>query len=148
MNACGLFPGAHLTAGSDPQANPQADMNPPTLGTHCLLDLFDCQAAELDDLAVLEQWLRQAAAAAGAEVLGVLRHRFNPQGASLVCLLAESHISLHTWPETRRAAADIYTCGASCEPRRACVALIERLKPERHSLRIVPRGLPPPVDSE
>lgn len=120
-------------------------MDPPTLGTHCLLDLFDCEAAELDDLAMLEQWLRQAAAAAGAEVLGVLRHRFLPQGASLVCLLAESHISLHTWPESRRAAADIYTCGSRCEPQRACDALLAFLRPVRHSLRVVPRGLQPPI---
>jgi len=122
-------------------------MHPPTLGTHCLLDLFDCQAAaELDDLATLEECLRQAAAAAGAEVLGVLRHRFQPQGASLVCQLAESHISLHTRPESRRAAADIYTCGASCQPQFACEALLAALQPARNSLRIIPRGLPPAAD--
>jgi S-adenosylmethionine decarboxylase len=122
-------------------------MHSRTLGTHCLLDLFDCQAAELDDLAVLEQWLRDAAAAAGAEVLGVLRHRFRPQSVSLVCLLAESHISLHTWPESRQAAADIYTCGESCDPQRACDKLLAFLRPARHSLRIVPRGQPPVSDA-
>ncbi|MFO0871946.1 MAG: adenosylmethionine decarboxylase [Pirellulales bacterium] len=112
----------------------------PVLGTHCLLDLFDCQAPSLDDPAELERLARAAAQAAGAQVLGVLHHQFEPQGVSLVCLLAESHLSLHTWPEQGRVAADIYTCGAHCQCEAACRFLIAALRPRSTSMTTVQRG--------
>lgn len=112
----------------------------PGLGTHCLIDLYDCQSRQLDDVAALEQLLRKAAAAARAEVIGVLQHRFTPHGVSVVCLLAESHISLHTWPEQAMAAADIYTCGLECLPERAAETLIQELRPSQHFVSSFQRG--------
>ena len=111
-----------------------------SLGTHCLLDLYACRPDVLDDPIELERLLRHAAREAGAQVIGILQHRFSPHGVSLVCLLAESHISLHTWPEQSMAAADIYTCGANCDPLRACHVLIEALQPRSKSLTAVARG--------
>ena len=125
------------TRSGAPLAAAPAVVGGSSLGTHCLLDLYACQSDALDDPAELERLLRLAAREAGAQVLGVLHHRFSPHGVSLVCLLAESHISLHTWPEQGLAAADIYTCGDRCDPHRACDILIEVLQPRGKTLTTV-----------
>lgn len=90
-------------------------------GTHLLVDLW--RAKRLDEPAHLERTLRDAAAACGATVLAVNVHRFGAGGGvSALALLAESHISVHTWPERGYAAADIFMCGA-CDPYRALPVL-------------------------
>lgn len=79
---------------------------------HGLLDLYGCPPDLLRDAAALEQILRQSAAAAGATVLWHKLHTFGGGGGVTgVLLLAESHISIHTWPEHGFAAADIFLCG-------------------------------------
>ncbi|MDO4777511.1 MAG: adenosylmethionine decarboxylase [Cardiobacteriaceae bacterium] len=81
-------------------------------GSHGLLDLYHCDAALLGDAAYLEAQLRHAAAQAGATILAAHFHHFGENaGVTGVLLLAESHISLHTWPEHRFAAFDIFLCG-------------------------------------
>jgi S-adenosylmethionine decarboxylase len=117
-----------------------APLAPPS-GTHCLLDLHGCPAERLAlPLAELERLARDAAEQAGARVLGVLSHAFAPTGATVVCLLAESHLTLHTWPERGYAAVDVFTCGASLDPRRACDSLARALGATRVTLQSVPRG--------
>ncbi len=82
------------------------------VGTHALIDVRG--AARLDEPAFLETVLRQSAEAAGATILQAHFHHFGPQmGVTGVLMLAESHISIHTWPETRFAALDIFMCGAA-----------------------------------
>jgi S-adenosylmethionine decarboxylase proenzyme len=89
-----------------------------------------------------------AAVSSGATVLARHHHRFEPHGVSALCFLAESHISIHTWPETGTATVDVYTCGESTDPERACAAIIERLAPGRHDLEVVQRGcMTPPAPS-
>lgn len=84
------------------------------LGTHLLADLSGIAPERLRDCAALERLLREAAVAAGAQVLHGHFHSFGPgQGVTGVLLLAESHISLHTWPEVGFAAVDIFMCGAA-----------------------------------
>lgn len=83
---------------------------PPYDGRHLIADLNDC--AGLDDPARIERCLRDAAGAAGATVIEVRLHHFGPgQGVTGVALLAESHISIHSWPEHGYAAVDIFMCG-------------------------------------
>lgn len=65
----------------------------------------------LDDLAALEALAVHAATTGGAHVLGSVTHRFDPQGVSVLLLLAESHLSVHTWPEAGAAYVDVFTCG-------------------------------------
>ncbi|NIR43989.1 MAG: adenosylmethionine decarboxylase [Gemmatimonadetes bacterium] len=90
-------------------------------GTHLLIELW--QAQHLDDLEVVEKALRNAIAACDATLLHVHLHRFSPNGGiSGVAVLAESHISIHTWPERGYAAIDIFMCGA-CNPYRAVPVL-------------------------
>ena len=79
-------------------------------GSHLIIDLWD--ADRLDDIGAIELALRGAVRAAGATLLHLHLHRFSPSGGvSGVAVLAESHISIHTWPERGYAAVDVFTCG-------------------------------------
>lgn len=111
-----------------------------SIGTHCLLELFDCPPERLDDPPGIEAAIRRAAQDAGALLLHYCAQHFTPQGVTAVALLAESHISVHTWPDQGYAAADVFTCGATCQPRIACDVLVEALGAGRFQLRTVARG--------
>ncbi|MBT3401201.1 MAG: adenosylmethionine decarboxylase [Rhodospirillaceae bacterium] len=90
-------------------------------GRHLLVDLWD--AEHLTDIEFIEQTLRNAAEAAGATVLDVKLHQFsNSGGVSGVAILAESHISIHTWPERDFAAIDVFMCG-TCNPHNSLPTL-------------------------
>ena len=111
------------------------------LGKHLLLELQDCNKEVLNDLIFLRNALVTAAINCGATVLGESFHPFNPQGVSGVVVIAESHLSIHTWPEYGYAAADIFTCGTSVQPEKAAEVLIEKLGAKNHSLIEIQRGL-------
>ncbi len=81
-----------------------------THSRHVLAEYRGCPRALLDDPPALEALMRAAAERAGATVVGALFHRFSPHGVSGVVVIAESHVSIHTWPEHGYAAADFYTC--------------------------------------
>lgn len=112
------------------------------LGTHLLLELAGCDPRLLDSTEEVRDALLRAATRAKATVLGNSFHRFSPQGVSGVVVIAESHLSIHTWPEYGYAAVDVFTCGDQAMPHRAAEYLIEALAPARHELRELPRGLP------
>lgn len=100
-------------------------------GTHLIVDLWN--ARHLDDRAHVEATLRACVAAAGATLLHLHLHRFTPQGGiSGVAVLAESHISIHTWPERSYAALDVFMCGDT-EPR-AAIAVLRQAFPEARLL--------------
>ena len=108
-------------------------------GTHLLADLTGC--AGLDDLARVEAALREAVAAARATLLDVRLHHFGEgQGVTGVALLAESHISIHTWPEHGYAAVDIFLCGTAHDLDAALAALSGRLEATACDERRVARG--------
>ena len=111
------------------------------LGRHLLLELQDCNEEVLNDLSFLRNALVTAATDCGATVLGESFHPFNPQGVSGVVVIAESHLSIHTWPEYGYAAADIFTCGTSVQPEKAAEVLIEKLGAKNHSSIEIQRGL-------
>ena len=97
------------------------------LGRHLLVELQDCNRELLDDLGFIREAMIQAAVDCGATVLGESFHRFSPQGVSGVVVIAESHLSIHTWPEHGYAAVDVFTCGTSVTPETAAETLIEKL---------------------
>ncbi len=98
-------------------------------GTHLILDLWE--AYHLDDLTKVEAALRKAVAVAGATLLHIHLHHFTPNGGvSGVAVLAESHISVHTWPERNFAAFDIFMCG-DAEPEKAIAVLEAAFCPGR-----------------
>ena len=111
------------------------------LGRHLLIELQDCNREVLNDLDFLRNAMLEAAVECGATVLGDSFHHFNPQGVSGVVVIAESHLSIHTWPEYGYAAVDVFTCGTTVEPTRAAEALIVKLGARKHSLMEIQRGL-------
>ena len=111
------------------------------LGCHVLLELRDCNPILLDDLDYIRQAMLTAADDVGATVVGESFHRFNPQGVTGILSIAESHISIHTWPEYRYAAADIFTCGAAFSPMEAANRLAEQLECRDPEFKEIERGL-------
>jgi S-adenosylmethionine decarboxylase len=111
-------------------------------GTHVLADLHGIAAAALTDPQRIDALLRSAATAAGATVLHSQFHAFGEaQGVTGVVLLAESHISIHTWPEYGFAAADIFMCGAAA-PQRALDVIEAALQPASRVVQTIARGAP------
>ena len=121
------------------RARREGDLN--ALGKHLLLDLKDCNREVLDDLNFLQNALVSAAQEAGATVVGKHFHRFAPQGVSGAVLIAESHLSLHTWPEHGYAAVDIFTCGDSVNSELAAELLIKSLESKDASVMEIKRGV-------
>ena len=113
-----------------------------TVGKHCILELYNCNSEKLDDEAFLRNAITTAAKRAGATLLNLITHRFEPQGVTGLALLAESHISIHTWPESGYAAVDVFTCGDHTMPERACMVLSQELGAERHKLTSFRRETP------
>ena len=111
-----------------------------SLGTHLLLDLKECNAELLDDVDYIRQVVLSAAKEAGATVVGETFHKFRPIGVTGIVAIAESHISIHTWPEHSYAAADIFTCGTSLTPIRAADLIVKMLECEDASVSDVKRG--------
>ena len=108
-------------------------------GTHLLVDLWN--ATNLSDPQHIDEALREAAVTAGATILHSHFHHFTPNGGvSGVVVLAESHISIHTWPERNFAAIDIFMCGA-CNPHDAIPVLHRAFHPGRLELNEERRGL-------
>ena len=111
---------------------------------HLLLELYRCDYEKLNDESFLRCTLNRAAKLAKATVLNLISNKFEPQGVTAIALLAESHISIHTWPESNYSAVDIFTCGQNMLPELASQYLIEALKAEEHFLRLIERN--PPVE--
>jgi S-adenosylmethionine decarboxylase len=97
------------------------------LGTHIVCELSGCDAAKLTDVDAVRTMMEAAAKAANASIVTSAFHRFQPQGVSGVVVIEESHLSIHTWPETGYAAMDFYTCGDHTDPWAACEYAAEAL---------------------
>lgn len=109
-------------------------------GTHLLAELWG--ATPLEDPRRLVDLLHGAARAARTTVVAEAMHTFTPQGLTGVLLLAESHLSLHTWPELDYIAVDIFTCGDSTDGRAALSFLQRELQPRRMEIKEIRRGVP------
>ena len=106
-------------------------------GVHLIVDLHG--ARRLDDIDHIDAVLRRCAEAAGATLLHMHLHRFQPDGVSGVAVLAESHIAIHTWPEAGYAALDVFMCGRTA-PERCVPILREAFAAERVEVRELLRG--------
>lgn len=130
------FPEAELTSERDYLVRKDGQVY---AGTHILIDFWG--ASNLSDTVVIEAALREAAEVCGATVLHVHVHEFASNGGvSGVAVLAESHISIHTWPELDFAAFDIFMCGR-CSPERALPVLRRVFHPLQESVEEQRRGL-------
>ena len=115
---------------------------------HLLLELYRCDYEKLNDESFLRCTLTRAAKLAKATVLNLISNKFEPQGVTAIALLAESHISIHTWPESNYSAVDIFTCGQNMLPEIGGQYLIEALNAEEHFLRVIERNPPVAVLTE
>lgn len=116
------------------------------LGKHLLVELKDCEAEALSSLEKVRDALVSAARQAEATIVDVSFHEFNPFGISGMVIIAESHLSIHTWPEYGYAAVDIFTCGEAVKPEVAASYLIERFGSRSASVVEMKRGIIPPFD--
>lgn len=143
-----VCPEAELEAALAPRADEQAEERldffvkkdgQEYAGTHLIIDLEEAHG--LDNAAHIESSLIEAAKAAGATVLNSDFHVFSPNnGVSGVVILAESHISIHTWPERNFAAVDVFMCG-DCNPMDTIPVLKTAFKPKRLGVQEIKRGL-------
>ena len=115
---------------------------------HLLLELYRCDREKLNDESFLRCILNRASKLANATVLNLISHKFEPQGVTAIALLAESHISIHTWPESYYSAIDIFTCGQNMMPEKASQYLLESLMAKEHSLRVIERNPPLAVPTQ
>jgi S-adenosylmethionine decarboxylase len=106
-------------------------------GVHLIVDLHDAKG--LDDIDLIETTLRRCVDAAGATLLHIHLHHFQPNGVSGVAVLAESHISIHTWPEAGYAALDLFMCG-NANPDHCIPVLREAFEAGRVEVNELLRG--------
>lgn len=111
------------------------------LGTHLLVELRDCSPEILKDLSRVKEAMVSAAKEAKATIVDVSFHEFNPFGISGMVVIAESHLSIHTWPEYGYAAVDIFTCGDIIKPEVAAHYLIQRFESKNPSIVEMKRGI-------
>ena len=109
-----------------------------TMGNHYLLNLYECSFVRLNDEHFLMDLLENAAEASGASVVKTIYKKFHPQGVTVLSLLEESHISIHTWPEKGEAAVDVFTCGDAL-PKIGCDIIIRQLECDKHQLTHIER---------
>ncbi len=101
------------------------------LGTHVLLDLYGCDPGRLNDLEFLRQMSLEGVRRSGATIMGDHFKQFQPQGVSGVVIIAESHLTLHSWPEFSYIAMDYFTCGTHIDIDAAIEFFEESLLPKR-----------------
>jgi S-adenosylmethionine decarboxylase len=111
------------------------------LGTHLLVELRECNPEILKDLEKVKNAIVSAAKEAKATIVDISFHEFNPFGISGMVVIAESHLSIHTWPEYSYAAVDIFTCGDIIKPEVAASFLIERFESKSPSIVELKRGI-------
>ena len=110
------------------------------LGEHILVEYYDCDAAILDSRPDIERMMLKAADIAGATIIDHKFHQFAPQGVSGAVIIAESHLTIHTWPEHRYAAFDLFTCGCSLDALKCTQFMKKSLKATQMEETKIDRG--------
>jgi|TARA_B100001750_G_C15410219_1_gene547357 S-adenosylmethionine decarboxylase len=111
-----------------------------SLGRHLLVEMWDCDS-RIDDVETIGRAIDEAVVAIGATLVQSHVHRYSPQGVTGLAVLAESHLSLHSWPEYGYLAADVFTCGTLTIPRRAVAVFEEIFAPGRIEVQEIERGV-------
>ena len=107
---------------------------------HILFTLKGCDRRAINNQSLVEQSISVASRVSKSTLLGLNSHRFQPQGVTCVALLAESHISVHTWPELGLAVCDVFTCGNKTKPMDAALHLKMAFNAEDIEFSVVNRG--------
>ncbi len=109
------------------------------VGTHVLGELYGCSPELLRHVDSVRSLMQNIAQQANFRVVGEKFHQFEPEGVTGVMVLAESHFSLHTWPEKGLVAADVFTCGEEGNAIKAFDLLCQYLKPQQVTKRVIAR---------
>lgn len=109
------------------------------IGTHYFASYYECDKEVLDDVKKLESLIKIASEKAGATVLNIIKHKFQPSGVTVLALLSESHASIHTYPEDRACFVDLFTCGTTCDYKKFHETLEKVLKAQKISEKILVR---------
>jgi S-adenosylmethionine decarboxylase proenzyme len=109
------------------------------VGRHFLASYYECDSRAIGDTSGLEEAMIEAAAASGATVLGEISYSFEPEGFTMVIMLAESHASIHTYPEFGACFIDLFTCGTRYSAEAFHQHLRAYLKPGRTSVQFLER---------
>jgi S-adenosylmethionine decarboxylase len=112
-----------------------------TFGRHVAVDAWGVDFEHLNNTDWLKAQMIEAAEVCGATVLSVQAKQFDPQGATVLVLLSESHLSIHTYPERGFAALDCYTCGEAVDPQLAIDYMISVLNPKKTYAKQLVRGV-------
>jgi len=112
-------------------------------GRHLILDLYGCDKKLLDDYEELQRLMEVALQMSNATIIRIIGEKFKPQGVTLLALLAESHCSVHTWPEIGYAAVDLYTCGDTTNSHKAAEFLKNKLKANSSNEKELVRSVTP-----
>jgi len=111
-----------------------------SMGTHLIVNMYGCPREHLERADIVLELMNKIVEKAELEKIGESSYQFEPHGATAVILLAESHISIHTWPEKDNSAAvDLFTCSGPEKNKLAYKALIELFKPDKHTTQEVQR---------
>ncbi|MEN2767465.1 adenosylmethionine decarboxylase [Ornithinibacillus xuwenensis] len=112
-----------------------------TLGRHVLIEFYGCPSDIIENNKLIEKFMNEAADYSGATIVESVFHHFNPYGVSGAVIIAESHLTIHTWPEYGYASVDVYTCGDSVSPWKAADYLGIKLQAKKTESFEVPRGM-------
>jgi S-adenosylmethionine decarboxylase proenzyme len=110
------------------------------MGRHLLIEMYECDPDILNDVAAIEKAMLCAARCCGTTIIHHFFHRFSVQGVSGIIVIAESHMSVHTWPELGYAAIDLFTCSRKTLPDACLDSLRNALGCARVSQQIIIRG--------
>lgn len=111
-----------------------------TLGKHLILEMWGCCKDKIDNVDVVKDILVKATEVTRATLVDVVCHRFSPYGVTGVAILAESHVSVHTWPEYGYAAVDIFICGNTINPQNAASFITQAFLAKETSILEIKRG--------
>ena len=109
------------------------------MGYHIVVNLLGCPTEVLEKTEIVKPLLNQVVSEAKLTKIGETWHQFEPHGVTGVILLAESHISIHTWPEKNSAALDIFCCAGKETAEKAFGLIVEKFKAESHDKKTVDR---------
>lgn len=111
------------------------------LGIHLLIEMYDCNSELLNNPEYVQSVLVQSAEHAGATVVSNSIHKFNPHGVSGAVVIAESHVTIHTWPEYNYAAVDVFTCSNTVSPWSIVTEIEEKLECKTSKITDIHRGI-------
>lgn len=110
------------------------------LGKHTLTDIYDVKNNCLDNIEEIKKIILESCKESNLHVVEFTFHKFEPYGLSGICILKESHLAIHTWPEYNFASIDAFTCGTMMNPTKVCNIIAKKLQSNNVETKEFDRG--------